>query len=430
MLVHFKTLGCRLNEAELETWSRDFHERGHEMTKEVEKARLVIINTCAVTEEAVKKSRKLLRKAQRENPEAKLVITGCYASLEPGQTAEIEGVDLVIPNTDKARLVSIIHQQLDLPEPQNPLIENDSSPLLFSGRQRAFIKVQDGCRYRCTYCIVTLARGEESSRSIKDIIDEINLLSSQGIKEVVLTGVHLGGYGAGLNTNLADLVNEVLKSTDMQRIRMGSLEPWELYDDFWQLFEDPRVMPHLHLPLQSGTDSVLKRMSRRCKTKEFAQLLNQARDVNPLFNITTDIIVGFPGETEEEWQQSLSFIEQCNFGHIHIFAFSPREGTKAAILPDPVSRDIKRRRSEELHQLAARMKQDNLEKMLGQRTSVLFEGNQQLNPDASISWSGYTPNFQRVKVTTSRNDLCNQILDVQLESSLLNDELTGKLIST
>ena len=428
MFVHLKTLGCRLNEAELETWSRDFHERGHEMTRDVEKAGLVIINTCAVTEEAVKKSRKLLRKAQRENPAAKLVITGCYASLEPGQTAEIEGVDLVIPNTDKARLVSIIHQQLNLPEPQNPLIENDSSPLLFSGRQRAFIKVQDGCRYRCTYCIVTLARGDESSRSIRDIIDEINILSSQDIKEVVLTGVHLGGYGAGLNINLADLVNEVLKSTDMQRIRMGSLEPWELYDDFWQLFEDSRVMPHLHLPLQSGTDSVLKRMSRRCKTEDFAQLLNQARDVNPLFNITTDIIVGFPGETEEEWQQSLSFIEQCQFGHIHIFAFSPREGTKAATLPDQMSRDIKRQRSEELHQLAARMKQANLEKMLGQQTSVLFEGNQQLNPDASITWSGYTPNFQRVKVTTKRNDLCNQILDVQLEGTLLNDELNGQLI--
>lgn len=428
MFVHLKTLGCRLNEAELETWSRDFHGRGHEMTRDVEKAGLVIINTCAVTEEAVKKSRKLLRKAQRENPGAKLVITGCYASLEPGQTAEFEGVDLVIPNADKAHLVSIIHQQLDLPDPENPLIENDSSPLLFSGRQRAFIKVQDGCRYRCTYCIVTLARGEESSRSIKDIIDEINILSSQDIKEVVLTGVHLGGYGAGLNLNLADLVNEVLKSTDMQRIRMGSLEPWELYDDFWKLFENPRVMPHLHLPLQSGTDSVLRRMSRRCKTEDFAQLLNQARDVNPLFNITTDIIVGFPGETEEEWQQSLSFIEQCRFGHIHIFAFSPREGTKAAILPDPISRDIKRQRSEELHQLAARMKQDNLEKMLGQQTSVLFEGNQQLNPDASITWSGYTPNFQRVKVTTNRNDLCNQILEVQLEDSLIENELSANLV--
>ena len=428
MLVHLKTLGCRLNEAELETWSRDFHQRGHQMTRDVEKAGLVIINTCAVTEEAVKKSRKLLRKAQRENPGAKLVITGCYASLEPGQTAEIEGVDLIIPNSDKPRLVSIIHQQLDLPEEDNALIENDTSPLLFSGRQRAFIKVQDGCRYRCTYCIVTLARGEESSRSIKDIIDEINILSSQGIKEVVLTGVHLGGYGAGLKSNLAELVQEALKSTDMQRIRMGSLEPWELYDDFWKLFENPRVMPHLHLPLQSGANSVLRRMARRCKTEDFAQLLTQARDVNPLFNITTDIIVGFPGETRDEWQQSLSFIEQCNFGHIHIFAFSPRQGTKAATLPDPISRDIKRQRSEQLHQLAARMKQDNLEKMLGQQTSVLFEGNQQLNPDASITWSGYSPNFQRVKVTTRQNDLCNQILDVQLENSLLNDELSGQLI--
>jgi threonylcarbamoyladenosine tRNA methylthiotransferase MtaB len=427
MFVHLKTLGCRLNEAELETWSRDFHERGHQMTRDIEKAGLVIINTCAVTEEAVKKSRKLLRKAQRENPDARLVITGCYASLEPGKTAEIEGVDLVIPNSDKSRLVSLIHQRLNLPEAENPLIEQESSPLLFSGRQRAFVKVQDGCRYRCTYCIVTLARGEESSRSIEDIINEINLLCAQDIREVVLTGVHLGGYGAGLDSNLADLVQEVLKSTDMQRIRMGSLEPWELYDDFWKLFENTRVMPHLHLPLQSGANSVLRRMARRCKTEDFARLLEKARDVNPLFNITTDIIVGFPGETDEEWQQSVSFIEQCNFGHVHIFAFSPREGTKAAILPQPVPRELKRQRSEELHQLAARMKLANLEKMLGHKTTVLFEGNQQLNPDATVTWSGYTPNFQRVKVTTTRNDLCNQILEIQLNEELSQKELAGNL---
>jgi threonylcarbamoyladenosine tRNA methylthiotransferase MtaB len=432
MLVYLKTLGCRLNEAELETWSRDFHKRGHLMTREVENAGLVVINTCAVTEEAVKKSRKLLRKAQRENPEAKLVVTGCYASLEPGQTAQIAGVDLVIPNSDKARLVEVIAQNLALQEAENPSIDEDISPLLFSGRQRAFIKVQDGCRYRCTYCIVTLARGEESSRSISNIIDEINLLSSQNIREVVLTGVHLGGYGADQNTNLAALVKEILKSTNMQRIRMGSLEPWELYDDFWTLFENERVMPHLHLPLQSGTNSVLRRMARRCKTEDFSQLILKARNVNPLFNITSDIIVGFPGETEKEWSQGLSFIEECNFGHVHIFAFSPRAGTKAAILPDPVSRDIKRQRSEELHQLAARMKQANLEKMLGKEMSVLFEGNQQLNSDATITWSGYTTNFQRVKVTSQRNDLCNQILPVALdeETSMGSDpiNLAGTII--
>ena len=187
MRIHLKTLGCRLNEAELETWSREFHSRGHQMTNQLDDAELVIVNTCAVTQEAVKKSRKQLRKAQRDNPHAKLVVSGCYASLSPDETLSIEGVDLVIPNTDKQKLVELVHQQLDLTIQPDAAIDPDASPLLFSGRQRAFIKVQDGCRYRCTYCIVTLARGEESSRTIYDIIAEINLLSKQDIKDKLIS---------------------------------------------------------------------------------------------------------------------------------------------------------------------------------------------------------------------------------------------------
>ena len=427
MLIHFKTLGCRLNEAELETWSREFHQQGHQLTLSVDDADLVIINTCAVTEEAVKKSRKLLRKAQRNNHDAKLVMTGCYATLEKDALIDTQGVDLVVPNEDKSRLIELVLDNLELPAADTSAVDQEASQLLFSGRQRAFVKVQDGCRYRCTFCIVTVARGSESSRSIQSIVEEINLLSQQDIKEVVLTGVHLGGYGADQNSNLVELVEAVLSDTDIQRIRMGSLEPWELDDGFWQLFENSRVMPHLHLPLQSGADSVLRRMARRCKTADFAELLNKARDVNPTFNITTDIIVGFPGETEEEWQQSYDFIESCDFGHIHIFSYSPRDGTKAATLPDPISREVKRQRSEQLHVLADTMKQHNQQKILGQTHEVLFEGNQQLNMDGSITWSGYTPNFQRVKVVSNRNDLCNSIHPVKLKDELVDSELTGML---
>ena len=428
MLVHLKTLGCRLNEAELETWSRDFHRYGHSMTRDVDQADLVVINTCAVTEEAVKKSRKLLRKAKRHNPAAKLVVSGCYASLEGDAVQAIEGVDLLIPNTEKNRLVDIVHEKLDVPADQLNKIDDSESQLLFSGRQRAFIKVQDGCRYRCTYCIVTLARGEEKSRTLDDIISEINLLSAQQIKEVVLTGVHLGGYGADLGLNLADLVEAVLARTNVPRIRMGSLEPWELTDRFWELFKNPRVMPHLHLPLQRGADSVLRRMSRRCKTSEFAELLGKARSSIPDFTITTDIIVGFPGETEQEWQQGFDFIKQMNFGHIHIFAFSPREGTKAATLPDPISRDVKRERSQQLHELAQQTRRANLESMLGQQVEVLFEGNESRHEDGTIAWSGYSPNYLRVNVTTTDDGLVNQIRAVEIIGLNSQTELDGRLV--
>jgi threonylcarbamoyladenosine tRNA methylthiotransferase MtaB len=427
MKVHLKTLGCRLNEAELETWTRDFHARGHQMTGDVEQAELVVINTCAVTDEAVKKSRKLLRRAQRANPAAKLVVSGCYASLEAEATQAIQGVDLVVPNTEKNRLVEIVHDKLALPAGEAALDDN-SSLLLFSGRQRAFIKVQDGCRYRCTYCIVTLARGEESSRGIDDIIAEINLHQAQGISEVVLTGVHLGGYGSDRDLTLADLVRAVLERTSVPRIRLGSLEPWELDDAFWLLFENPRLMPHLHLPLQSGADSVLRRMSRRCRTDEFAGLIDKALKANPHFNITTDIIVGFPGETEQEWQTGLDFISRIPFGHIHVFAFSPREGTKAATLPDPVSRDTKRERSQQLHDLAEQLKASVLKSMPGQEADILIEANEVRHDDGTITWTGYTPHYHRVYVTSTEDGLTNRIRRVKIEALENGNELTGRLI--
>ncbi|WP_338040335.1 radical SAM protein [Methylocucumis oryzae] len=188
--------------------------------------------------------------------------------------------------------------------------------------KRAFVKVQDGCRYRCTFCIVTIARGEEQSRTLAEVVAEVNTLVSQGISEIVLTGVHLGGYGSDIASNLTELVQVLLAETDIARIRLGSLEPWEFSDEFFMLFEQSRVMPHLHLPLQSGADSVLKRMARRCKTAEFAGIVAKLKQAYADFNITTDIIVGFPGETEQEWQDSLAFIQAMAFGHIHIFSYS------------------------------------------------------------------------------------------------------------
>lgn len=415
MRIHLKALGCRLNEAELDSWSRDFTAAGHRMTADAKDADLVVINTCAVTEEAVRKSRQLVRRAHRANPTAKLVMSGCYASLDPEQAAAELGVDLVVPNPDKDRLVSIASQALDLPTMPAMAAEPGEQALLAKTRQRAFIKVQDGCRYRCTYCIVTLARGDERSRAVRDIVAEINQLHAGGIQEVVLTGVHLGGYGSDSSSNLYELIQAVLTGTDIPRLRLGSLEPWDLPDGLWDLFADPRFMPHLHLPMQSGADSVLRRMARRCKTGEFADMLAAARVQVPDLNITTDIIVGFPGETDDEWAQTLAFVERMGFGHLHIFAYSPRAGTKAAALADPIARDIKRLRSDQLHALGARLKRDTLARFVGREFEVLVEGRPDTDSAGRTLWSGYTPNFLRVAIATEA-DLENRLIRVYCDA--------------
>ena len=277
MQVHLKALGCRLNEAELEAWARDFRDRGFGVTADASCADLVVVNTCAVTEEAVRKSRKLLRRIHRDNLHAKLVLTVCYSSLISSELMDLPSVDLVVDNARKEALPRIVVESLNLHTPPAVAAEPGENLLFARGRQRAFVKVQDGCRYRCTYCIVTVARGEERSRPVTAVVDEIRRLTGEGIREVVLAGVHLGGYGSDTGTNLKALVGSVLEETTVPRIRLGSLEPWDIPDDFWTLFDDPRLMPHLHLPIQSGADAVLRRMARRCKTGEFRRLLAAGR---------------------------------------------------------------------------------------------------------------------------------------------------------
>ncbi len=414
MKVHLQALGCRLNEAELETWSRDFRERGHQICADADLADLVVINTCAVTSEAVRKSRKLLRRTHRANPLAKLVVSGCYASLEPERAASELGVDLLVSNPDKDRLVEIAERELHLHAMPVMATEPDASPLLARGRQRAFIKVQDGCRYRCTFCIVTRARGDEHSRPIAEVIEQINQLYSEGIREVVLAGVHIGGFGSDNGTSLHELIATVLRDTDMPRIRIGSVEPWDLPDDFWGLFDDSRFLPHLHLPLQSGSDSVLRRMARRCKSAEFENLVMRGREAVADLNITTDIIVGFPGETEREWRETLEYVERIGFGHLHIFPFSPRNGTKAAQLPNPIDNQVKKQRGRQLRELAHRMKSDTQHAYVGRRMSVLMEGRSRIE-GLEDHWFGYTPNFLQVLVPdNTEENFENHILDIQL----------------
>ncbi len=417
MDVFLATLGCRLNEAEIESWSRAFASAGHRVVPAPERAQVMVVNSCAVTTEAARKSRQLVSRAHRANPNAHLVVTGCYAELEPERVAALTGVDLVVPNTDKDALAAMVGD-LDVTSMPTMATEADAeaSHVYREARTRAFVKVQDGCRNRCTFCIVTVARGEERSRSIADIVAEINQLGALGYREAVLTGVHLGGYGSDLGVDLRALTEAVLADTDMPRVRLSSLEPWDLPAGFMSLLEHPRLMPHLHLPMQSGSDDVLRRMARRNTTAELEQLIADARAARDDVTITTDVIVGFPGETDAHWRETVDTVERIGFGHIHIFTYSVREGTTAARMPGHLPTAVKKARSRELHAIAARMKRAHLERFVGDTRDVLFEGD---------GAGGYTDNYLRVTVDAALGHCiaATRIVGVSTDG----DELVGQV---
>lgn len=440
MDVFLTTLGCRLNDAEIARWARDFHAGGHRVVSSAGQADVVVLNTCAVTGEAARKSRKLAGSLHRENPAARLVIAGCFAELEPEIVAGLDGVDLVVGNRDKDRLVAQVAEAFAAPGMPVLATEPDSVHAYRPGsRTRAFVKVQDGCRNRCTFCIVTVARGEERSRPLAEIVAEVRALVAAGYQEAVLTGVHLGGYGRDLGANLRDLVAAVLAETALPRLRLSSLEPWDIPAGFWTLWRDPRLMPHLHLPLQSGSDSVLARMARRSSTGDFDALVEDARAAIPDLTLTTDVIAGFPGETEAEWAQTLAYVRRVGFGHVHVFAYSPRAGTRAAHLPGQLPGAVKRARSRALHALAASLKQAHLQRFVGQRRAVLWErtGEPAAVADATApAWrrlTGYTDNYLRVETAVPAHvALENRVTLARLcglHGELLRAEIAGHALA-
>ncbi len=444
--VALKALGCRLNEAELEAWAQQFKHYGYGITGDVAQADLLVINTCAVTREAVKKSRQLIRRSQRRNPNARLVVSGCYASLARtaddrpplAPASDLAGIDLLIPNQDKETLVAHVHRQLGARLKPPPAGEADTRTHADADapaddqtqhrRNRAFIKVQDGCRYQCTFCIVTVARGDERSKPVRQVVDEINAAQAQGIKEIVLTGVHIGGYGSDADTSLVTLIQTIIKETDIPRIRLGSVEPWNLGEDFLALFTHARMMPHLHLPMQSGADTVLRRMARRCKTAAFIDWLVVAREQVQDLNITTDMIVGFPGETDSEWQQTLAFVRACRFSHIHIFPYSARPGTYAASLPGQVDAATKKQRCRALRSLAEAMKLAYMQTFIGRECEVLIEHARDVH-DGEAAYSGYAPNYLRVAIPAQQGKpYINRIVPVQITGySQAQQRLQGQL---
>jgi len=396
--VYLQALGCRLNEAEREDWARRFRAAGCTVVCSPEDAHVLVLNSCAVTIPAAKQSRQYARRLHRRNPRARLVVTGCYAQLEKERVAALVGVDQVVGNDEKDRLVELVIGEM---APANmPMMAQDlEDARRFPGaRTRAFVKVQDGCRNRCTFCVITVARGEERSRPIEQVVNQIEALAASGYQEAVLTGVHLGGYGSDRGTTLHDLVDAILSRTRIARLRLGSLEPWDLPEGFFELWSDPRMCPHLHLPMQSGSDSVLRRMARRCSSGRFRRLATEARAVVPHLTLTTDLMVGFPGETESEFAETLTFAREVAFTNAHVFAWSPRPETAAARLRGRVPSEIVRRRSKVLHELAASMVEACLGAAIGVARPVLWEGRGAPLPAGAHRWTGYTDTYLRAQI--------------------------------
>jgi len=427
MNVYFDTIGCRLNEAEVGTWARDFRRFGHQVVEEPERAELMVFNSCAVTADAAKRSRQVMRKLHRTNPGAKLVLTGCYSDLEPSAVQALMGVDAVIPNIQKDALASTVSELLGIPTMPEMAIETEGEHVFQDRRTRAFVKVQDGCRNQCTFCVVTVARGSERSRTIADVVDEVNHLHSVGFQEVVLTGVHIGGYGSDRGTSLKQLLAAVLSDTAIPRVRMGSLEPWDLAEDFFDLWSNPRLCPHLHLPLQSGNNSVLKRMARRCSVEEYRTVLDRARASSSSMNITSDLIVGFPGETDAEFAETERNVAEMGFGDMHIFAYSRREGTPAARMPGHLHRSVKHARSQRIHEISRSMRAEVHRKFVGTIRPVLWEKPREGKTKGTEIYRGYTENYLRVRLEApAGTNLVNTISNVRLASSEDGECLRGE----
>lgn len=414
MRVRLESVGCRLNIGEVEAMARSLAAAGHRVVGPGERAELCILNTCSVTSIASKKSRQLVRQLRRSHPRAAVIVTGCDAELAPG-TAREAGVDLVVSNADKDRLLEIAAAAELLCEPAPDLDGTGLFPPGGGARTRAFLKAQDGCDNRCTFCVTTIARGVGRSVPADDLVQQVRSLLELGYREVVLSGVHLGSYGhdAGNRHGLHQLLTRLLAETGVPRLRLSSLEPWDLDPSFFEAFADPRLLPHLHLPLQSGCDATLRRMARHIDRSAFSRLVADARRAVPQLALSTDVIVGFPGETEQEFEQSIAFVEEMAFSRLHIFRYSRRRGTLAAVMADQVPPQLAQERSRRMHALGGELERRFNSTLVGSIADVLWETADNLGD--TLRWSGLTPNYVRVGATTSPDrDLSNRVTPVEI----------------
>jgi threonylcarbamoyladenosine tRNA methylthiotransferase MtaB len=399
MKIFLDTIGCRLNQAEIESLARQFRTAGHEIVACAAEADLAVVNTCTVTGAAASDSRAAIRRANHLGA-GQIVVTGCWATLEPLAAAALPGVRKIIPNQQKDNLAADL---LDLPQEFFDLEPLARLPLPgLHARTRAFIKVQDGCDNACTFCITTVARGASRSRPAGEVIAGVQSALNGGAKEIVLTGVHLGAWGLDFRQpqRLSDLVSALLARTSVPRLRLSSLEPWDLDRDFFSLWaEGPhpfgRICRHLHLPLQSGSAAVLKRMRRKTTPGKFAALVDAARSIIPDVAITTDVIVGFPGETEAEFAETLKFVQAIGFAGGHVFTYSARPGTPAARMQGQLRFEVRKERNAVLREAFSDSAGSYRRNFLGQTMPVLWEATDHLT-DSGWRLEGLTDNYLRV----------------------------------
>lgn len=393
MRVCFTHLGCKLNQAETERLVRDFLAAGHRVVASPGEADLHVVNTCTVTHTAARASRKAARRAPRT------VLTGCYATDQPGEAARLAGVDLVVPNPEKDRLLDHVHAAFPELAPSEVPVPWVRLPF---GHTRALVKVEDGCNMRCSFCIIPSTRGRQRSRPLDEVVEEVRSLVEAGYREVVVTGVQISAYRSG-DDRLCELVRAILERTGVSRLRLTSIAPWDLDERLLELWSDRRLCRHLHLSLQSGSTGTLRRMRRPYTAAGYLGVLEQVRSSIPGVAVTTDVIVGFPGETDEEFEESLATVAAARFAKAHVFPFSPRAGTEAADLPGQVHPDEKRARMARMLAVADRAERDFRLAHVGRRETVLWERGGQ----------GLTDNYLRV-LCPEGAELWNRFSEVEV----------------
>lgn len=429
--VAFYTLGCKVNQYETEAMMEAFENAGYEIVDYDGYSDIYIINTCTVTNMGDRKSRQIIRRAMEHNPDAVIAVVGCYSQVAPEEILNIPGVKLVVGTNERSRIVELVEEAqktdkkitvvgdiMEVKEFEDMSIRN------YKSRSRAFIKIQEGCQQYCTYCIIPYARGPVRSRKLESILEEVKLLADAGYLEVVLTGIHVGSYGKDFgDISLIDIIEKVHEIDGIERIRLSSVEPMTFDDRFFaRLPHLKKLCRHFHLSLQSGCDATLKRMNRKYTTKEYREVVEKLRDIYPDVGITTDLIVGFPGETDEEFEQTVRFIDEISFSGMHIFKFSPRKGTPAAKFKNQVDPRIKDERSKIVSEIARKNKEKFLKRMIGKSFKVLYE---QPVDEGSKFYEGLTDNYIRV-IAESAYDIKGKIINTELKS-VKDDVMFGVL---
>lgn len=416
MKFQIYTLGCKVNTYESNVMRDALLNKGYFEVGLKEKADITIINTCTVTNTADSKSMKVIRQAIRRNENAVIVVCGCLVQNKKEEVSKIDGVDIVIGNINKSKIVDYIEKYIEEKKQEvdvRNIMDTNFEPMILNNfnKTRAFVKIQDGCNNFCSYCIIPYTRGNVRSKDKQSVLKEIQLLVAEGHKEVVLTGIHTGNYGAEFaDYKFADLLKDLVKIDKLERLRISSIEITEINDDVMEVIKENNILvDHMHIPLQSGSDAVLKRMNRKYDKEYFINKIKKLRKIRPNISITTDVIVGFPGETKEEFEETIETIKKIEFTKLHVFPYSKREGTKAAVMDGQVDENIKKKRVKILLQLSKELEYNYMEKFIGKKVIFIPE----MAKEEYII--GHTGNFLNVKYRGNKNDL-NKDIEVKINN--------------